>query len=408
MNYSNSLKYLNSFINYERIHGGGLSNRSWNLDRMRFLLRAAGFPQNSYRRVLIAGTKGKGSTGFFLETLLRNEGVKTGFYSSPHLNDPRERIRIDGRMVSKEIWAEGLLHIQRLLKAHKLPASLGDLTYFEIMTLLAAYLFQKAQIEIGIFEVGLGGRLDATNALDHELSVLTPIHLDHEAFLGNTIAKIAREKAAIIRPDSNVIMSPQNKEAFKVIEAQARAQKALLIEAHPLKAAALPLEGEFQRMNAGTALAAARALGFEVSEPNWKSSGEVWPGRMEWLNKQVLIDGAHNPMAVSALAHSLEKSGVRNPVIIFGTSKDKNAAAMFEILSRVSKEIILTPISNPRTHRLQDLLELAKPYFPLVFPAANIQDAFKLAKERAKRNKIVALGSFYLIGDLRKDFYAGH
>lgn len=407
MNYASSLKYLNAFINYERIHGSGLSNRSWNLDRMRFLLRAAGFPQKSYRRVLIAGTKGKGSTGFFLETLLENSGVKTGFYSSPHLNDPRERIRIRGHMVSKEAWAAGLSSIQRLLNSQKLPARLGSLTYFEIMTLLAAYLFKRAKIEVGIFEVGLGGRLDATNALDHELSVITPIHLDHEAFLGNTIAKIAEEKAAIIRKGSKVVISAQVSEACGCIKKRAQLQKAVLIEASPVTASELPLKGAFQRMNAGTALTAARELGFSISQPHWKPSG-VWPGRMEWLNKQLLIDGAHNPMAVRAFTRTLKEEGVRDPVIIFGTSKDKNAAAMLEILSRVSKEIVLTPISNPRTHQLQDLLELAKLYFPLVFPAVNIQDAFKIAKERAKHNKIVALGSFYLIGDLRKDFYAGH
>ena len=219
MTYSQSLNYLNSFLNLERIIFTP-NNRLWNLERMELLLKWFSHPEKSFFPVLIAGTKGKGSTGFFLESILIEAGIRTGFYSSPHLEDPRERIRIQGRMISKKVWCKGVEAIRRVLKKYsvsplRMPPRfekeiMRGVTYFEILTLLAALLFKKAGIKAGIFEVGMGGRLDATNALGAKVVILTPVHLDHEAILGGTIAKIAVEKAAVVHKGSEVVLSPQS------------------------------------------------------------------------------------------------------------------------------------------------------------------------------------------------------
>jgi len=208
MNYSESLRYLNSFLNLERITFIP-GNRLWNLRRMQILLKW--FPPKKraqdFLPILIAGTKGKGSTGYFLESILGASRIPCGFYTSPHLEDPRERIRIRGRMVSRGVWTRGVNQIRKGLTGRRLPPAAGEFTYFEIMTLLAILLFRQAGLRIGIFEVGMGGRLDATNALAAPLVILTPINLDHEAFLGNTVGKIAAEKAAIIHRGARVVVT---------------------------------------------------------------------------------------------------------------------------------------------------------------------------------------------------------
>lgn len=409
MNFKASLEFLNSFQNFEQVLPSAASaRRVWNLDRMKLLLERAGHPEKNYRCVLIAGTKGKGSTGFFLEAMLELSGMKTGFYSSPHLTTPRERIRTGGVMITEKKWAEAMDEIRPLLGPGRFPAALGRPTYFEVMTLLAAVAFKRAGVRMGIFEVGLGGRLDATNAIGHELSILTPVHFDHEALLGNTIAKIAAEKAAIIRPGSDVVMAPQLPEAQYEILKQVRHQKAVLHQAVPA-AWKLPLAGDFQQQNAGTAYTAVRILsrkaGFKTADfprllASYKGS---WPGRLEALaGGRVLIDGAHNPVSIEALVRNLAGLNIRKPVLVFGTSRDKNYKEMLRLLSQAADEIILTPLPSSRGQRLDVLLGEASRYFPLVFPAANVREAMRLADARAgKKRKIVAAGSFYLIGDVR-------
>lgn len=377
---------------------------------MKLLLRWAGHPQESYERVLIAGTKGKGSTGFFLESILEASGVSTGFYSSPHISDPRERIRIGGKIISKETFARAMTWVRSIVSK---PGKTPGFTYFEIMTLLAAYCFKKAGVRVGIFEVGLGGRLDATNALEHGLSILTPIHYDHEAVLGHTLTEIAGEKAAVIRRYSPVITGPQLPEAMKVIQKQIRLREAKLLRAEPYSGR-IPLEGDFQQLNAGIAFRAAQELsirkgfhlapGLERRLPLRKG----WPGRMEWLNRgRILIDGAHNPVSIQALVRNLKMLKIKDPVLVFGTSRDKNSEAMLQSLARVSQEIILTPVPGCRSQRLEILLKQASKHFSLMFPAANVRQAMALALQRVgQKRKIAATGSFYLIGEIRKRFYA--
>lgn len=411
MNYSDSLRYLNSFLNLERIifHP---QNRLWNLKRMRLLLEWFDHPEKSFFPVLIAGTKGKGSTGFFLESILKASAIPAGFYSSPHLEDPRERIRLQGRMISRRTWIEGLRRVRNVLKTHRLQKSIGDFTYFEIMTLLAILAFKQAKVRIGIFEVGMGGRLDATNTIHAPLVILTPVYLDHEAFLGDTIAKIADEKAAIIHGGADVVVSPQKKAARDVIRRRIRSKKATAWTAASIPNIPLGLLGDFQRINAGAAVQAARILkdryGYPMADEKviLGLTCDHWPGRLEYFKGRpdIVIDGAHNPSSIQALVGSLRKLFAhRRQILIFGASRDKRTDKMLQILGTFFEEIVLTPIPTPRSQEMEVLLREARPHFKRIYPQRNVAEALEFGRRMAGRNDLmVVTGSFYLIGEVRK------
>lgn len=427
MNYIQSLRYLNSFINYERLSAA--SKRSWDLKRMQQLVEAAGHPEKSFFPILIAGTKGKGSTGFFLESILKIAKIPVGFYSSPHLEDPRERIRINGRIISKEMWCEQIQKVKSLFWSSPRKRgsrqfvdsrfrgndNVGDCaTYFEVMTLMAFYAFQKAKVKIGILEAGMGGRLDATNVSSPKLVILTPIDLDHEAILGNTITKIAEEKAAIIRPQAHVVTTPQKLEALRVIKRWAHRQKASLYIIEGDSKFTAGLKGDYQALNAKAARQAAIVLkkkfGFYLPEQALLkgTQAENWPGRMESFKKnhqEILLDAAHNPVSMEALVRNLNRLYPNRPrILIFGTSKDKNAGQMLKMLSRSFSEIILTRARHPRSYEIGKLLELSGKNFHTIYPFANSEEGLKFATTQMPPNSlIVATGSFYLIGELRKN-----
>lgn len=411
MDYRQSLRYLNSFLNLERIVYRP-DNYLWNLKRMRFLLKRFRDPQKEFFPVLVAGTKGKGSTGFFLESILTASGIRTGFYCSPHLEDPRERIRIDGRMASKEKWCAAIAGIRSTLARKPFPKGIGDLTYFEMMTLLAMELFRQAGVRVGIFEIGMGGRLDATNVLSAKIAAITPIELDHEEILGPTIARIAREKAAVIKKHVRVVVAPQRHHAaVTAIRQRCKVQKAAVWFCRPLGGYALGLAGDFQRMNAAVALKAAQLLrqfyGFRITDAAIREGLRMknWPGRMELLKGKpdILLDGAHNPASVEALVRNLKRFYPdRERILIFGTSRDKRSEQMLPVLSAYFRDVILTRTSNPRTQEISRLMCQSAGWFRNVFPASCAQHAFEIAKKiTGPRTLVVATGSFYLIGDLR-------
>lgn len=411
MNYSQSLRYLNSFLNYERMIRVP-EHRDWNLARMDFLMRWADRPEKSFFPVVIAGTKGKGSTGFFLESILRSSGIPVGFYSSPHLEDPRERIRINGKTISKKEWAGGVRELCRILNRHSLPKTYGRFTYFEITTLLAMFLFSRKGVRIGIFEVGMGGRFDASNALDAELSILTPVHFDHEAFLGNTLAKIAREKAAIIRQGADVVVSPQASQAAVEIRKQLCRQKARGWFVSKLRGYKIRLAGDFQKINAAAALKTAELLrdkhDFPVSEDGVRRGLACcdWPGRLEFFKgaPDCLLDVAHNPLSVECLVRHLKKNYAgRNRVLVFATSQDKRSDKMLRALGTFFPEAVLTVTGNPRSQELGTLIKHARGNFRRVIPFGDSRRAFAFACRRAGgKGLVVVTGSFYLAGELRK------
>ncbi|MGI6241814.1 MAG: bifunctional folylpolyglutamate synthase/dihydrofolate synthase [Candidatus Omnitrophota bacterium] len=412
MNYSQSLDYLNSFLNLEKLSEYP-KNSFFNLKRMGHLLRAAGRPDQNFLSVLITGTTGKGSTGFFLESILKENRIPVGYYHSPHVETVRERIRMNGALVSRALWAEGLSDIQKILAQNPLPPRLGVLTYFEIMTFLAIWLFSKTRRKVGIFEIGLGGRLDATNVLRAPVVVLTPIHLDHENFLGNTIAKIAREKAGIIKKNCFVISGGQRPEAERVIRRQVRTMGAHRIKSVPYRESKIRLEGDFQKINAGTAIQAARVLrlafGFPINPESYPRAVENpnWSGRMERvraLRREFILDGAHNPVSVQGMVKAA--AGLCCPQktwVIFGAMQDKNSEVMLRILSQRFQKIILTKIQNPRARSVGVLLEQAKGLFKIAIPAQNIREAILRVREGSHAgSSILVTGSFYLVGEARR------
>ena len=411
MNYSQALRYLNSFIDLEKL-AQLPKNPFFNLKRMEHLLEAAGHPEKNFFHVLIAGTTGKGSTGFFLESILKANGIRAGYYHSPHVEDPRERIRIQGAMASKKLWAEGLLETKKLLRKKPLPKTWGVLTYFEILTFLAIWVFAKGGVKIGIFEIGLGGRLDATNILKAPVVILTPIHLDHEAFLGNTVAKIAAEKAAIIKSHGHVVIGEQFPDAFRVILGAVKRNKGTLWRAKPVCGIPLGLSGDFQKWNAGVALKAAEILKKYFDFPVFPERSRKglqyrnWKGRMETFHqvgRRFILDGAHNPLSMKSLVMSLRAQKVRKPWLAFGAMNDKKSSEMLRVLSGFFSKVILTGIAGNRAKPVAMLVQEAKGLFKCVLTAQNIFEAFELVEKAADSGvTIVVTGSFYLVGEARK------
>lgn len=411
MNYSQALRYLNSFTDLEKL-AQFPKNSFFNLKRMEHLLRIGGHPEKKFFPILIAGTTGKGSTGFFLESILEANGIPTGYYHSPHVEDPRERIRVRGVMSSPKVWAEGLSRIQELLRKSPVPERLGVLTYFEILTFLAIWVFARSGLRVGIFEIGLGGRLDATNVLKAPLVILTPIHLDHESFLGNTIARIAVEKAGIIKSRTQVVTGKQFPEALRVIRRAAKVSRGSLWTAKPVSGLSLGLIGDFQRRNAGTALKASEVLAkrfhFQI-DPSRSHKGlrrRGWKGRMESFYRgghRLILDGAHNPLSIKELSHSLKTMKVREPWLIFGAMRDKNSREMLKVLSGFFSKVILTGIEGNRAKSPAMLAQEAKGLFGCILTAHDIEEALGLFKKAAEAKEgVVITGSFYLVGEARK------
>lgn len=409
MNYSQSLAYLNSFINYERIILNA-SNRDLNLKRMRFLMDLFKIEKPSFFPILIAGTKGKGSCGFMLESILNAAGYKTGFYSSPHLETPRERIRINGRMITAAEWSKGICEIQNKLRTVRWPKKLGELTYFEILTFLAILTFHKRGVDAGIMEVGLGGRLDATNVLDAKLCLLTTIGFDHEQFLGNTLTLIAREKAAVMRSGGHAAVSPQIPEAMQAIASEARRIGAMLHRSHPPEQ--LPgLEGRFQQINAGTVLSAVgvlqREFGFQISRQavNQGLKARSWPGRFERIRKGGLwiLDAAHNPAAIAAVTSEIARlKGFRRKIVLFAVARDKKAQEMLKSLSTCFDEAVLVQTGDSRARSAGELAVWAAPFFKKIYPLGDVRRSFDFLKEQSEKGTLILVtGSFHLAGAVR-------
>lgn len=418
MTYTESLKYLNSFINYEQITHPS-PKRAWNLRRMHELTELFDHPEKSFTPVLIAGTKGKGSTGFFLESILNECGVPVGFSSSPHFVDVRERIRVNAKMVSKKVWTDVFSEIQKVLGKDLKRSRKVTPTYFEILTLAAMLVFKKAKVKIAVFEVGLGGRLDASNVMDAPLTVITPIHYDHEAFLGNTLTEIAGEKAAIIRKGAAVVVSPQLPEPQRKINAVIKKQTAIGLQGVPLSKKlhkALRLPGDYQRMNASTALRAAHWLGtnygFQVPELRVKKAlaRKGWHGRFQIIKTgpEVILDVAHNPASARAFVSEFKRRKRGKCMLIFGVAKDKRSEEMLAIFSEVFRDIILVKINNPRSQQVDVLIKESEGKFEAIFPVGDTKQALALAKSFVGINGTIAVvGSFYLVGEVMKGMTRG-
>jgi len=324
------------------------------LERMERLLAGLGNPERNLHCLHVAGTNGKGSVCAIAESILRSMGIRTGLYTSPHLVEFSERIRINGKNIDDAKIDEGIARIREITKAWREEE---QPTFFELVTALAFDLLDREGCEVVVLETGLGGRLDATNTAAKLACAITPIALDHSEWLGETLGEIAREKAGILREGIPVVIAPQDPEVSEVL---ARAAQAIGIPCEWVTApipADIPigLAGSHQRWNASVALSLIRAAGFEPS-PDALARGlcEVcWPGRFQQLvlsGAKLILDGAHNHHAVRQLVVTWrEKYGERPCRLIFGALADKDPAAMLSELMPLASEVFLVPVPSPRS-----------------------------------------------------------
>lgn len=311
------------------------------------LLKATGNPQERLRFLHIAGTNGKGSVCAMLDSCLRVAGHKTGLYTSPHLVDFRERIRVDGVMISPQETAEGLTRLRQAAQDwdHK-P------TYFELSTVLALDHFERSGCDVVVLETGMGGRLDSTNVVTPLVSVITPIAMDHMAWLGDSITRIASEKAGIIKPGAPVVSSPQEPDATEVLSAKSAsvASPIRFIESPVDIPVALP--GIHQLWNAAVAIAAIEASGLKCPpEAIAKGLASVkWPARFQRVGERIIVDGAHNEHSAEALLSTWhEVFGQQEATIVFGALRDKEYGVMLRILEKVAGEFLFVPVRSERS-----------------------------------------------------------
>ncbi len=358
------------------------------LDRVHAALRRLGNPQSSLRVCTVAGTNGKGTTAALTSWWLSRAGVRTGLYTSPHLLDFTERFRVDGSPVSRE---------QVMVAGRRVLAAGPDLTFFEVTTLIALLVFEAEGVEVAVLEVGLGGRLDAVNAVDPDLVGITSIALDHAAYLGDTLGEVAAEKAAVMRAGVPVVWAEQTEAALAVLRGHAERVGAVVVP--PDAAVGLPgwLAGAFAG-NVGVARALARELGVE----ELGLDGFRWPGRRDDSLPGFLLDVAHNPAGAAGLAAHLAADP---PTVgVLGVSSDKDVAGMVAEFRSLPTQWILTVARSPRAMTLEQL-RAASAGLDVVGCAPDIDAALVLAA--AFPGPVLVTGSVYLMGDFLQAVGAG-
>ncbi len=362
-----------------------------NIDR---LLCALGDPRGKLSFIHVAGTNGKGSVCAMLDAILRASGRRTGLYTSPHLIDFRERVRVNGVKITEPEAAEGLTEIRaRTADWDHSP------TFFEITTALALWQFAREQCEIVVLETGMGGRLDATNAVTPLVSVITPIALDHTQWLGETLAEVAAEKAGIIKPGVPVVSAPQDPAAAEVIAAHARqaGSRALFVD-QSFAGREVGLRGAHQQENAALAVAALEAMGLPIDQGVVAEGLRKvrWPGRFQIFQERLVLDGSHNPHAARQLAETWrEVYGVEKPPVIFGALADKDYVGILRALEPIAAEFLFVPVQNPRAAAPADLAaECTVP--------CRIFDSVKAALGAA-RGRTLVTGSLFLVGEAMRE-----
>jgi dihydrofolate synthase / folylpolyglutamate synthase len=419
----------------------------FDLAHMRVLLEAMDHPERRFPSVLIAGTNGKGSTAATLASILRASGLKTGLYTSPHLVRINERIQLNGEAISDENFAalqesvEGIA--DRLVKRGELP---WHPSFFEMMTAIALEHLAREKVELAVLEVGMGGRLDATNVVEPLVSVITDISLDHQKYLGNTVGEIAREKVGILRAGRAVVTLPQQPEANDVIgntilEVGAEAVNAVpyvppvspgsaqylvpstetasVVYRYPLQVLGeeilveTPLVGRHQLRNGALAIAAAVELnrqGFGgitaksiergVRETRWPGRFQVIAARPGW--PEIVIDVAHNPAGAWALRSALSERHDDRPLIfVFGAMRDKAISEMTEILFPLAERVIATRPENPRAAAPEEIRQAATRTGAEIELEENVRKAVERARELASSGAVVVItGSIYLVGEV--------
>lgn len=420
-------------------------SHKFDLEHMRVLLQAMSHPERTFPSVLIAGTNGKGSTAATLASILRASGLKTALYTSPHLLRINERIRINGEEIADDNFAALHREVDRiaehLLEKQELP---WHPSFFEMMTAIAFAHFAQQRVDIAVLEVGMGGRLDATNVVEPLVSVITDISLDHQKYLGNTLREIAREKAGIIRPGGVVVTLPQQPEANDIIgnailEADAVGVSAVqyvppvspgsseyrtastekkFCSRYPMEVMGkqilveTPLVGRHQFRNVALAIAAAEELGKKglggitpqsiergIRETRWPGRFQVIPANRGW--PELVLDVAHNPAGAWALRSALSERFDDRPLIfVFGAMRDKAISEMTEILFPIAARVIATRPENPRAASPEEIQRSASRTGTEIELVPEVSAALDRARADATPSTVIVVtGSIYLVGE---------
>lgn len=420
MNFQQACNYLFSLGNEVEAIKLGLRN-------IECLLEELGRPQRAFPKIQVAGTNGKGSVCAFLESIFRTSGLRTGLYTSPHLNSVTERLQINGKQIARDDFARYASLVraaaERLMESGTLERRP---TFFEHITAIALAAFRDAEIDIAILETGLGGRLDATTAAAAEIAVITAIGLDHQEYLGETIAEIASEKAAIIKEQTRAAVSgKQLPEAEAVIrrrceqfdlspvfscDAESDRYLQTLFPPAGIKSGDISLAGEHQIENARIATLAARSasivFGFTIPEPDIRNGllSTRHPGRLEYFGN-VLLDGAHNAAGADALAAYLGQCASQPLTLVFGVMKDKDFRGIAERLLPFADAVITVSPDNSRAIDASALADAVRPFAgerPII-AARNAAAALDAARRITPADGlIVVTGSLYLVGEVRE------
>jgi dihydrofolate synthase / folylpolyglutamate synthase len=414
MSYPDSVRFLYALGNELK------AGAKWGLERMLALLHALGNPEQELRIIHVAGTNGKGSTCAMIAAACRAAGLRTGLFTSPHLVSPTERIRINGEDVPEERFAALFQGVHKTAEA---MVEAGEMdahpSYFETVTAMALLAF-RGTTDVVILEVGLGGRLDATNVVEPQLTVITPVDYDHEAFLGNTLSSIAAEKAGILKPQIPLVLAPQREEAERVIRERAKELGCPVIPAAEDPPAAVeltaygsqftfegrtfscPLPGEHQVENAVTAILACKAFGLSFEHIQQGVAATRWPGRLEFMERSpdLVLDGAHNPAGARALAAYIETFWAGRPVwLVYGAMRDKAIEEVTSQLFPLADKLILTAPDFARALRPEALEQMANHPNPVTAPT--ISAAITMAREAPREAGVFFTGSLFVVGEAR-------
>ena len=431
--YRQALTYLDQYANYELNRTVQYSPETFNLSRIEQLLDRLGNPHREFKSVHVAGTKGKGSTCRMIESVLSAAGYRTGLFTSPHLHTFRERIRINGRYITGEALGAMAEVVRPLVeREHAEHPELGRLTTFEVATALALTYFAREGVDYAVLEAGLGGRLDATNVVRPLVTVLTPIGLDHTSYLGDSVAAIAREKAAVIKPGGVVVSAAQQPAAQAVIEELAAAAGAWLSvvdrDWHWARAGdgqsiavrgperehrgiSVPLLGQHQLENAALAVAALDALhrrDIVVPEAAIRRGIATvrWPGRLEVLAERPLlvVDGAHNPDSMRRLREALGAIfGRRRLILVLGSSADKDLAGIAAEIVPGAAFVVVTRSGHPRAAPTERLAAIVPGHGVPVVAVDGVAAAVDRARQLAGPDDLICVtGSLFVVAEARE------
>ncbi len=403
-----------------------------NIDVMRFgletiaeLLFRLGNPQNDYKTILIAGTNGKGSTATMTASILVSAGYKVGLYTSPHLVDVRERIVVNGKKIVRKDFDQIIADIKEKIKK--------PLTYFELLTAAAFVYFQRQKVDIAVLEVGLGGRLDATNVCRPLVSIITNIAFDHMAYLGNTLESIAREKAGIIKQNGICLTAAKQKNVLEVLKNICAERKAKLYRLgsdikivkqkkssftyhglyRKLSSLTISLQGEHQLANAALAVATVELIdknGLKIENGAIRTGLKktCLDARLEVLQKEpiFLLDGAHNPAGISVLCRALKNDfSYKRLILIFSSLIDKDYSQMLKKIAPLAYKIIITKLKTPRAELSDNMLKILEKIEYKAIVTQNVGQAIQKAQALAeKKDLICATGSLYLAGEVKQKF----